>query len=254
MVTTRPPKTIVKPTALGPGANTDTKLLIYGLFQKGRVLAQDAVVDLRGFQEKLTTLTPIVLCAHVSNWTQLILINETKCLRSWIRLVALKPTLDPVVLAVAICLVEASERNWVKTHPSTVLAETSRADSFTILSRERWVRLHCDKNALSFSHAFLLGATSGKPGASLVLPRAVLSARDGIQRTTPRNTSGLTASGGRVLWRARAPCQHVTRVYVRNDQTASGMQRPMTGRLAGNLESQVQEDERILSRHSRIGV
>ena len=43
MVTTRPPKTIVKPTALGPGANTDTKLLIYGLFQKGRVLAQDGV-------------------------------------------------------------------------------------------------------------------------------------------------------------------------------------------------------------------
>ena len=43
MVTTRPPKTIVKPTALGPVANTDTKLLIYGLFQKGRVLAQDAV-------------------------------------------------------------------------------------------------------------------------------------------------------------------------------------------------------------------
>ena len=43
MVTTRPPKTIVKPTALGPVANTDTKLLIYGLFGKGRVLAQDAV-------------------------------------------------------------------------------------------------------------------------------------------------------------------------------------------------------------------
>ena len=41
MVTTRPPKTIVKPTVLGPVANTDTKLLIYGLFQKGRVLAQD---------------------------------------------------------------------------------------------------------------------------------------------------------------------------------------------------------------------
>ena len=35
-------QTIVKPTALGPGANTDTKLLIYGLFQKGRVWAQDA--------------------------------------------------------------------------------------------------------------------------------------------------------------------------------------------------------------------
>ena len=43
MVTTRPPKTIVKPTALGSVANTDTKLLIYGLFQKDRVLAQDGV-------------------------------------------------------------------------------------------------------------------------------------------------------------------------------------------------------------------
>ena len=47
MVTTRPPKTIVKPTALGPVANTDTKLLIYGLFQKGRVLAQDDVHTLQ---------------------------------------------------------------------------------------------------------------------------------------------------------------------------------------------------------------
>ena len=45
MVTIRPPKTIVKPTALGPVANTDTKLLIYGLFQKGRVLAQDGIAD-----------------------------------------------------------------------------------------------------------------------------------------------------------------------------------------------------------------
>ena len=44
MVTTRPPKTIVKPTALGPVANTDTKLLIYSLFQQGRVLAQDGNV------------------------------------------------------------------------------------------------------------------------------------------------------------------------------------------------------------------
>ena len=34
-------QTIVKPTALGPVANTDTKLLIYDLFQKGRVLAQN---------------------------------------------------------------------------------------------------------------------------------------------------------------------------------------------------------------------
>ena len=32
---------------LGPGANTDTKLLIYGLFQKGRVLAQDGVVTMQ---------------------------------------------------------------------------------------------------------------------------------------------------------------------------------------------------------------
>ena len=32
-----------RPTALGPVANTDTKLLIYGLFQKSRVLAQDAI-------------------------------------------------------------------------------------------------------------------------------------------------------------------------------------------------------------------
>ena len=31
-------------TALDPVANTDTKLLIYGLFQKGRVLAQDGVL------------------------------------------------------------------------------------------------------------------------------------------------------------------------------------------------------------------
>ena len=36
-------KAIVKPTALGPVANTDTTLLIDGLFQKGRVLAQDGV-------------------------------------------------------------------------------------------------------------------------------------------------------------------------------------------------------------------
>ena len=59
MVTTRPPKTIVKPTALGPVANTDTKLLIYGLFQKGRVLAQDGVVresrTLRAMRQGLET-------------------------------------------------------------------------------------------------------------------------------------------------------------------------------------------------------
>ena len=32
-----------KAYGLGPVANTDAKLLIYGLFQKGRVLAQDGV-------------------------------------------------------------------------------------------------------------------------------------------------------------------------------------------------------------------
>ena len=50
MVTTRPPKTILKPTALSPVANTDTKLLIYGLFQKGRVLAQDGGKDGAGWR------------------------------------------------------------------------------------------------------------------------------------------------------------------------------------------------------------
>ena len=34
------------PTVLGPVANTDTKLLIYSLSQKGRVLAQDGVPSL----------------------------------------------------------------------------------------------------------------------------------------------------------------------------------------------------------------
>ena len=43
MVATSPPETIVEPTALGTVANTDIKLLIYRLFQKGRVLAQDGV-------------------------------------------------------------------------------------------------------------------------------------------------------------------------------------------------------------------
>ena len=33
-----------KAYGLGPVANTDTKLLIYGLFQKGRILAQDGLV------------------------------------------------------------------------------------------------------------------------------------------------------------------------------------------------------------------
>ena len=65
-------QTIVKPTALGPVANTDSKLLIYGLFQKGRVLAVPSIYSsaspmgrksalrreipwiLRGFQGRLS--------------------------------------------------------------------------------------------------------------------------------------------------------------------------------------------------------
>ena len=46
-------QTIVKPTALGPVANIDTKLLIYRLFQRGRVLAQDALTD-AGYAPQVT--------------------------------------------------------------------------------------------------------------------------------------------------------------------------------------------------------
>ncbi len=66
MVTTRPPKTIVKPTALGPVANTDTKLLIYGLFQKGRVLAQDGVVSWA--HERIHAPTPIISGGNRYSW------------------------------------------------------------------------------------------------------------------------------------------------------------------------------------------
>ena len=37
-----------KAHALGPVANTDTKLLIYGLFHEGRVLAHNGVLQQRG--------------------------------------------------------------------------------------------------------------------------------------------------------------------------------------------------------------
>ena len=78
MVTTRPPKTIVKPTALGPVANTDTKLLIYGLFQKGRVLAQDGVAARRlgGGSNSLVEHRPTSFFEYSG---QLI----TKSLRAW---------------------------------------------------------------------------------------------------------------------------------------------------------------------------
>ena len=68
MVTTRPPKTIVKPTALGPVANTDTKLLIYGLFQKGRVLAQDGVPDRCGRTSASSVLAYSWRGAHEAGW------------------------------------------------------------------------------------------------------------------------------------------------------------------------------------------
>ena len=66
-------QTIVKPTALGPVANTDTKLLIYGLFQKGRVLAQDGdgarkaldhavLIDLLGLPEDV--MEPLAVLRH----------------------------------------------------------------------------------------------------------------------------------------------------------------------------------------------
>ena len=54
-------QTIVKPTALGPVANTDTKLLIYGLFQKGRVLAQDGV-ELTAYDHLLDGEEEVVQC------------------------------------------------------------------------------------------------------------------------------------------------------------------------------------------------
>ena len=66
MVTTRPPKTIVQPTALGPVANTDTKLLVYGLFQKGRVLAQDGNVII-GTVTVIATATSAIRAPAVSN-------------------------------------------------------------------------------------------------------------------------------------------------------------------------------------------
>ena len=52
-------QTIVKPMALGPVANADTKLLIYGLFQKGRVLAQDGIDARRAYAEFVTKWTPL---------------------------------------------------------------------------------------------------------------------------------------------------------------------------------------------------
>ena len=58
-------RTIVKPTALGPVANTDTKLLIYGLFQKGRVSAQDGVhwYNTQRLLELIGNVSP-VLCQN----------------------------------------------------------------------------------------------------------------------------------------------------------------------------------------------
>ena len=59
-------QTIVKPTALGPVANTDTKLLIYGLFQKGRVLAQDGQDFLMVRSDRGRAATQLIV---VLNWS-----------------------------------------------------------------------------------------------------------------------------------------------------------------------------------------
>ena len=82
MVTTRLPKTIVKPTALGPVANTDTKLLIYGLFQKGRVLAQDgegSVPALQYYPRKLTLSSKENVVLTRNN----VLLNDKKKPAAW---------------------------------------------------------------------------------------------------------------------------------------------------------------------------
>ena len=42
----RQPSTLPPMRRLGPIANIDAKLLIYGLFQKGRVLAQDGLAGM----------------------------------------------------------------------------------------------------------------------------------------------------------------------------------------------------------------
>ena len=59
-------QTIVKPTALGPVANTDTKLLIYGLFQKGRVLVQDGQDFLMVRSDRGRAATQLIV---VLNWS-----------------------------------------------------------------------------------------------------------------------------------------------------------------------------------------
>ena len=44
---------------LGPVANTDAKLLIYSLFQKGRVLAQDGIDARKAYDELVAKWTPL---------------------------------------------------------------------------------------------------------------------------------------------------------------------------------------------------
>ena len=58
-------QTIVKPTALGPVANTDTKLLIYGLFQKGRLrVSRPKLVSFFAKQSAATVLLEACGSAH----------------------------------------------------------------------------------------------------------------------------------------------------------------------------------------------
>ena len=67
-------QTIVKPTALGPVANTDTKLLIYGLFQNGRVLAQyEVVICMVTTRPPKTTVKPTALGPVANTDTKLLI-------------------------------------------------------------------------------------------------------------------------------------------------------------------------------------
>ena len=66
-------------SALGTAANTDSKLLIYGLFRKGRVLAQDGVgqTDLRAPQEEpLVGKGPIAQALSTRSYDAAVLISD----------------------------------------------------------------------------------------------------------------------------------------------------------------------------------
>ena len=57
-------QTIAQLAALGPVANTDTKLLIYQLLQKGRVLAQDGTFRIGQAQATLDLISKNSILGH----------------------------------------------------------------------------------------------------------------------------------------------------------------------------------------------